>query len=594
MASVVPYTGTPSVAPEQPATPTRQVNAPIEAFGGAVAQATQHLGQVEASTGDELFARANAIQQLNEQASASKAAADLTTGLATEYAKYTTLEGKDAVDYLPTYLKNVNDMRDKIRGTLNSPYAQRAYDQESRNTISRTMFSAAKHAGDQNKVYIVGSATDKATADANFAGQHPEDTGAYEQAIQTNNSTGKLVATVKGRDGDYATNTTLDLNNNLVVNRVTGAMQKDTVAAQKILDDAKARGIVSGGSADSLQKQIDSTRLNKTSVAEAANIYNDPANTNATAEDLKGKAAARAESMAPGDAVFKDKLIQQTETLRARDQTFKRADEYDRKQTMEGAVYGVGNQDGKLPTSINDFTPEAHAAYINATPNDQAAVDRRLSANAKGDYRPTPENQDTVRYWKGVMTDPTATAAEREKAINTNFYDLKVPAQDAQTLMNLRNKLYKNSMNDVTLPKAMGLISGMLTPELGLNKARNPDDYYRFTGAFGEVLKQHQDELKRPLNNDEIRQDAANLLQKVHTPGWFGSSFGSGSTPLFRDVTSSTFQGYKDLVVKQSKANGSEPPDDSTIQNMWTASRVKALSNGFTTLFGKSTQRAPQ
>ena len=191
MATQVPYTGAPSVAPTDAPIPSRSTDTPLAAFGGAVAQATSHLGEVAQGAGNELYARATAMQQLNEDAAANKAQADLTTGLATEFAKFASLEGKAKVDAFPKYQQNVNDMREQIRSTLTSPYAQKAYDQESRNNISRTMFAAAREAGDANKTYLVGSAMDKATADANNAGMHPEDEGAYQQSVRTKAETGK-------------------------------------------------------------------------------------------------------------------------------------------------------------------------------------------------------------------------------------------------------------------------------------------------------------------------------------------------------------------------------------------------------------------
>ena len=399
------------------------------------------------------------------------------------------------------------------------------------------------------------------------------------------------MATIHGRDDDYANNTTLDLNTKLNASRVSGALAKnDPVGAQAALDRARKDETIDAGTADKLQQQIQSATYNKTSVAEAAKIYNDPKNKDATAEDLQKQAQAKADSLFPDDAVFKDKLVQQTEILRSRTQTFKRADEYDRATALNGAVYGVGAQDGKLPTSLDDLSSDARAAYDNANPRTQAATLRRISANAKGDYMPTPENQARYNYWRGVLTDPTATADERDAALAPGALDdLHMPAPQARQLMDLRNKLYKNTMADHALPHAMSVIAPMLSPELGLNKSRNPDDYHRFIGAFGEALTQAADQKKAPLNDKEIKELGANMLQKVQVPGRL---WGTNTTENFRvDVPSE----YADKVKKLYTSQGEPEPDPDKIQQLYTTDRLKAMSNGFTTLFGKkATTRVPQ
>ncbi len=370
-------------------------------------------------------------------------------------------------------------------------------------------------------------------------------------------------------------------------------MQKDPARAQAMLDKARADGSIDGGAADQLQKQIESTTYNKTSVKEAAILYNAPENKDATTEQLIQRAEKKAEDSFPNDPVYKEKLVAQTLLLRSKTQTAKRADEYDRATVLQGAAYGVGVKDGKLPGSIEELDPAARAAYDNANPRTQAAIMRRLTANAKGDYAPTPENQARYNYWRGVLTDPQATAEQRESALKEDaFNDLRMPAGQARQLIDLRNKLYKNTLADPSLPHAMGVISGMLSPELGLSKSRNQDEYFRFTGAFGEALRQAADQKKGILSDDEIRKIGADLLQKQQVPGKIFGTMWPTSTENFRvDVPTE----YADRVKKIYASQGEPEPTQDRIQQLYTAERVKAMSNGFTTLFGKKvTTRVPQ
>src|ERR1700722_12037783 len=94
MASPVPYSPDPQIAPQDRPIPYREVNAPVAAFGGATAAALETQGQVVEGVRQELLARALAIQQLNQQADASEKVAAYTTKLGDEYNKFSSVAGK--------------------------------------------------------------------------------------------------------------------------------------------------------------------------------------------------------------------------------------------------------------------------------------------------------------------------------------------------------------------------------------------------------------------------------------------------------------------------------------------------------------------
>ena len=158
MASQVPYSGTTNVGAESQPIPTQHIDTPIAAFGGATAAAVSHLGETADKVGNELFSRAIAMQDLNNSADASKAAADYTTQGSDLVLKFRRNSGKNAVDQVPDFQRGVNDLRENIRNTLSSPMAQKLYDQESRRTQSSLEISAGTHAGEQLKHYDIEAA----------------------------------------------------------------------------------------------------------------------------------------------------------------------------------------------------------------------------------------------------------------------------------------------------------------------------------------------------------------------------------------------------------------------------------------------------
>ena len=91
MSSQVPYTGVPSVQPSFDATPSVSSNIPVDAFGAGVANAVGHIGKAVEGAGNEIWARATAMQQLNEQANADEAISKFTITQAQKFADFTML-----------------------------------------------------------------------------------------------------------------------------------------------------------------------------------------------------------------------------------------------------------------------------------------------------------------------------------------------------------------------------------------------------------------------------------------------------------------------------------------------------------------------
>ena len=97
----IPYSPVPQVSPQENPTPSVRENTPIGAFGGQVAEAIQGLGAVTEKAGNELFGRAVALQQLNNETEAREADAKYMMAAGDIHAKFNALEGKDRVDAYP-------------------------------------------------------------------------------------------------------------------------------------------------------------------------------------------------------------------------------------------------------------------------------------------------------------------------------------------------------------------------------------------------------------------------------------------------------------------------------------------------------------
>lgn len=256
MASQVPYSGVPEVSVA--ATPTPQVHndVPLAAFGGATAAATSNLGKAVEGAGNEVWARAMAMQQLQQEAEAANAVADFTTQMGEKYANYRSLEGKAAVDAYKPYIEDLNKTREDIGANLTSPFAQKKYLLESRNIQARSVFSAAAHAGDQQKHYLVGTSEATTRTAVNSTGNDPTSESTYNAAIQKINEEADHIATLKGWNKEQRDDYAMTGMSNAVYQRAVALSTSKPAAAKEFLDQAQKDGRINSDQYGSASRYI--------------------------------------------------------------------------------------------------------------------------------------------------------------------------------------------------------------------------------------------------------------------------------------------------------------------------------------------------
>src|SRR5262245_22574604 len=121
----IPYNPIPDRAPKDIATPYISLNTPGAAFGESIAQskgpagqAFGNLGSALEKSGNELFARAMAIQQLRNETEAKDADTTYIATAGRMRADFNSLQGKAAVDAGGKYMQDLEDTRAKIRDGL--------------------------------------------------------------------------------------------------------------------------------------------------------------------------------------------------------------------------------------------------------------------------------------------------------------------------------------------------------------------------------------------------------------------------------------------------------------------------------------------
>ena len=262
MASPVPYSGAPNNTLQQQGISPIHEDTPLGAFGGAVAGAISSVGQTEEGVGKEVFERAIAMQQLNVQAEANSALADYQNQASQKYLDYTSKQGKDAVDGLGPFNEDTEKLRQQIGSNISSPYGQFLFNQESRNSRFRFVFSAGMHAKEQNKQFVMGSSDARIAAAGNAALADPTNEEGFKAGMATVRAEANSKADIKGLPQDDPQRQQLVQNDvsNYTAQRVRGLAKLQPFQASKVLEDSIARGDIIGPEVGQLRDFVNRQR----------------------------------------------------------------------------------------------------------------------------------------------------------------------------------------------------------------------------------------------------------------------------------------------------------------------------------------------
>lgn len=258
MAKSVPYEQYPTAQPI-PGTGARAISiaAPGEAFGTSIAQATEHLGGVLEHAGDEIYARAQAMQQLKNESEAKEADAQYMIEVGKMHANYSSLQGKAAVDANPKYNQDLQDLRQKMRAGLSNDMSRRMFDANSLSTMGHTIFNGAGHAATQGKVYAAKTSEARVDAMKDQALSTPEDDVAFRKSI-----TGAMAEVDQQGDlggwgpEQIARNKGL-VESGLWSNRIVGLARTKPFEAKAMLAKATAEQKIRGQDLEAVKRHVD-------------------------------------------------------------------------------------------------------------------------------------------------------------------------------------------------------------------------------------------------------------------------------------------------------------------------------------------------
>lgn len=567
----VPYSPVPTERASDQGVPSINVNARPEAFGSSIGTALGHLGQVAEHAGDELFGRAVALQQLNNESEAKEADADYMVKAGKLHAEYGALEGKAAVDAYPGYVKDLQETRKSMRAGLSNDMARRMYDSASLSTMGRTIFNGAGHAATQQKVYATGASQARIDAIDDYALHNPRDDQAFQSGLDTaEREIRDTQAPIAGWSPEKTDEVVAKSKSKLISSRITGLSRTAPFQAKELLEANRAE--LHGADLDRVDKivqgQMRTVGARNISDEINADLKEDPQGSKKSLQARLEEGRVKADKIAPDDPTFKDYVDYRITADVSHAKTVQKDFDQENAQTINKAL--IGGPDGKLPTTVEELTstPETQVAWDQLKPSVQRGFLAALTRNAKGDSAWNGESLKRYQTLKGqAQSDP-------EQFLGANVIDEKMPNSAKRELINLQVRLKDKAEGDPRVTHALQILRPTMQ-SAGIDATKDKDQYYQFVGSLQDALDQYQKDNKKLPNAEEVNTIGSRLLQQsVVKEGWLWNSkepvfSASPPEPVANRIRNDPFW----------KSRGIEPTD-ADIQRIYAREQYQKLYGG--------------
>lgn len=266
----VPYSAVPTIAPAMDATPTVHPNIGVDAFGASQGAALQQFGGTLQQMGNQIFTRALAMKELDEQASVDNALTPVYESISNRMLEFRSKSGLEAKNDHPVFIKDIDSIIDKGAEGLSSDYAKQMYMKSTRHMRQVTVESAGAHAGVEFKNYLIGTEQARTDNAARLVTMHPTDDSLYQQGLKTIDDTS--MDKLKGWGPEQRKSYVEEQRSALAYERARALNETDFKKAKEFLDSAVKNGEITGEKAAVISDQIRNRQNTVVSRVEGAKV----------------------------------------------------------------------------------------------------------------------------------------------------------------------------------------------------------------------------------------------------------------------------------------------------------------------------------
>ena len=576
-----PYTPNVDVALSGQEIPEFRPTVRPEAFGVNVGQAIEKLGSTFEQAGNQVF---NTAVQLQEEHLRTKA-----MNASTQYYAQTAKTRQDFLaaenpgpEGLQKYIKDIGDARDKIRGTIAEPYAQRLYDNETRVDLERAYTAGAVHAATgtrratmqamqaQEEVYKGRIAEDPANMEGfkenlrNLLDSIDRRLGPYGQQAKP-----ETIAATKEKAEEEAR-----------AGQIKSLMHSDVPRAVELANSPSYKGHL-GIYTDETLKQLQQEDRQVGTRVEADKIMT----------DVMEKHKAGAEYMSMEDAVNKMKDV--AEKTHPNDPLWGQLGEVAIRTKYRAFNSEVTNAYRKniatIDKIIDDNPGWTSVEQVRGVPEGDAAL------KALGSKLGPIELQQKLDRIIGMKNQHDNSVAntfiagmrneDPERFLDYDFSTIKQTPENLKRWNAERERYREKQGTDPRVITAVNWLrpSGVLH-DLGFDKVteNNKDEYTNFVGLVDEALldwrQAHGN--RNPTQREFLSDVKPDLMRQVHDTqhNWMSRALGikdwDKEFPIWK--TEPTPQFKMDMNA-QAAARGEDEPTDREILNLWFLNQYQTL-----------------
>jgi hypothetical protein len=500
------------------ASPVR-IDTPIQAFGGGVGAALEHLGVTAEHSADEIWQRAIQMKDLQNRTEADNLDSQFALESGKLHAEFSALKGVNAgPKAFEDYSSRLDQLRQRLRGTATNPMVQRLYDTQSRRTFAGTVANMAGHAGSETKAAALDGAKANADMHYNRAATADGERMMLSEMAQGDAAT-RNYHSIAGTP-DSIEDSISSAHSSVLSHFSVGLSRNGNDAGAKDFNDRWRSSMIKPGDLERAEQSRLTHGIAINSENTADQILDKAESDNEmtkTKEQVAEIARKRAQGDFPGNGVAERAYVSAAE---------RRWNERKQAQTQlvkesEDTLYGllldpnVGNMQKVLAH------PDGAPAYNNL-PN-------RLKNKITGlfDRKEDRTNWNTlVGMYLGSKDNPDV----RERFENLSLSELQsggkyaVTPEHATQFVRWRKGLDpKDSIRVHQVYNTMlnSSLRGAMQTLMVADPRTNPDEYNKFIGELSGILEARGLDAKPPSLKEVQDEIGPQLIQMHATPSWF-------------------------------------------------------------------------
>lgn len=523
----VPFHPEPQESPSGQPSPYLRVDARGTDFGLQRTAALGQVGQELDRAGDVAAQHAIRFQQIQNQAQVDETYSNkFSPEFREAYKQYYSLQGKDAVDRMPEFLKQMEEIRTKHADSLQNPVQRHLFNQVSRRRVEMEMDGMARYADVQNKVWRKGTSDGFLKAQIDQAGDFYNDEQKFGDAIGAGAAEIDKYGMQTGQSSEEIRARTSKFIADIWSNRVRRMNVRDPLGAEKLYNENKTLMTEHAVQLEhELKGSVYPVQARQIADQVMVDIPATKVDIRAHMKEWTDEAEKRAEELHPDDTVFRDLTLARV---------------HSRVNTVATAQAGIERQAGQQlflgmmmpakadrPTDVSQIisNPDLKRAWDQSDSQAKLAAITILDHNARG-FDPPTSNAAMIRYHelRGMsVNDPQAFIDHRwsKEDLDLLPHHLTLSLMNEQTRQDGKLMALEAKALQIAHAKSVAAPSLMAA---GINtraKAGSKDAklYDQFVGRLQQSLDDYYDNNKKKPTDSEIRDMTNSLLVQGHVAG---------------------------------------------------------------------------